>query len=110
MGRFGPLGRGPLKDVACLKDDRSGCRWVALSWRRRGSGRYPPCRSWWTIVTRCDLRRDPGACFAAFDAWQRQLQVVQPDLSPLSSLIPVSPAPFQRNRDLFLHAAGFHSF
>jgi len=29
-------------------------------------------------LTRCDLRRDPGACFAAFDAWQRQLQVVQP--------------------------------
>ena len=25
-------------------------------------------------LTRCDL----GACFAAFDAWQRQLQVVQP--------------------------------
>ena len=29
-------------------------------------------------LTRCDLRRDPDACFAAFDAWQRQLQVVQP--------------------------------
>jgi hypothetical protein len=29
-------------------------------------------------LTRCDLRRDPGACFAAFDAWQRQPQVVQP--------------------------------
>ena len=27
--------------------------------------------------TRRDFRRDPGACFAAFDAWQRQLQVVQ---------------------------------
>jgi hypothetical protein len=27
-------------------------------------------------LTRCDLRRDPGACFVAFDAWQRQLQVV----------------------------------
>jgi hypothetical protein len=30
-------------------------------------------------LTRCDLRRDPGACFVAFDAWQRQLQVVFKD-------------------------------
>ena len=29
-------------------------------------------------LTRCDLRRDPGACFAGFDAWRRQPQVVQP--------------------------------
>ena len=27
-------------------------------------------------LTYCDLRRDPGACFVAFHAWQRQLQVV----------------------------------
>ena len=27
-------------------------------------------------LTRCDLRRDSGACFVAFDAWRRQLQVV----------------------------------
>jgi len=29
-------------------------------------------------LTRFDLRRDSGACFVAVDAWQRQLQVVQP--------------------------------
>jgi hypothetical protein len=36
-------------------------------------------------LTRCDLRRDPGACFVAFDAWQDQLQVVQPVGSASSS-------------------------
>ena len=30
------------------------------------------------LPARCGDARDPGACFAAFDAWQRQLQVVQP--------------------------------
>jgi hypothetical protein len=29
-------------------------------------------------LTRCDFRSDPGACFAAFDAWRRQLQAEQP--------------------------------
>jgi len=51
--------------------DRPLGRAFAIAIGQRGRKRQPE-------GARCDLRRDPGACFAAFDAWQRQLQVVQP--------------------------------